>query len=404
MKKIIFKSLLFLLIISIGIFAGYENPQLVEIPKKNIKYFLKKIGLVESFIPKQQESTKEELNQKDSLELFANSFSLELKKIISLKGKTASIIFDENSNFKIFTQDGLELTKNEKKEINLPIDFTLENEGGVKSVFFVNNDYHALISRKTFGCHHASIIRLKDQKIILDSECIRDTKNVNFAGLGGGYVFKDDSLFLSIGTPTHISDDIDLYAQEEKSVFGKILKFKKDDQTIYETYSSGHRNPQGLTLAGNNLYSTEHGPQGGDELNKITQNKNYGWPIASLGTRYGGKSYKKSHSLNNFVEPIFSFLPAIAPSDLTTCPLNLKNYYKEYLCLIGLTLREMSIMIYLIDEKKNKLISFEKIPTDKRLRHFGLNKDGKLHLDKEKNIYISSDKDGVYKVKFNNFR
>ena len=136
MKKIIFKSLLFLLIISIGIFAGYENPQLVEIPKKNIKYFLKKIGLVESFIPKQQESTKEELNQKDSLELFANSFSLELKKIISLKGKTASIIFDENSNFKIFTQDGLELTKNEKKEINLPIDFTLENEGGVKSVFF----------------------------------------------------------------------------------------------------------------------------------------------------------------------------------------------------------------------------------------------------------------------------
>ena len=104
------------------------------------------------------------------------------------------------------------------------------------------------------------------------------------------------------------------------------------------------------------------------------------------------------------MEPIFSFLPAIAPSDLTTCPLNLKNYYKEYLCLIGLTLREMSIMIYLIDEKKNKLISFEKIPTDKRLRHFGLNKDGKLHLDKEKNIYISSDKDGVYKVKFNNFR
>ena len=407
MKKKIF---FIIFIILASIFAGYENPKLVENPKKYINYFLKKIGIVESFIiSKNKEKESNEIRKEEkSLELFANSFTVELEKIRTINGKTASVIFEKNSNYRIFTQDGTNLTKNKIEEMNLPIDFTLENEGGVKSVIYMNEKYFALISRKTFGCYHASLIELDNQKIILDSKCIDDKKNINFAGLGGGYVFKDSSLLLSVGTPTHNSDDIDLLAQKKDSIFGKILEFNESDlqnntQGTFKTYSFGHRNPQGLVVVGKNIYSTEHGPQGGDELNKIDRNNNYGWPVASLGTRYGGSSFKKNHSKNNFVEPIFSFLPSIAPSALTSCPLNLKNYYNGYICLMGLTLREMSLMIYLIDEKKNKLVSLEKIIVDKRLRHFGLNKDGTLHQNKE-NFYISSDKDGLYKIKFKDFR
>jgi aldose sugar dehydrogenase len=402
------KIFLIIFIILASIFTGYENPKLVEDPKKYINYFLKKIGIVESFIVSKNKETDEVQKKENSLEFFANSFTLELKKIRTMKGKTASVIFDKNLNYRIFTQSGSDLTKNKIEEMNLPIDFTLENEGGVKSVIYMNEKYFALISRKTFGCYHATLIELDKQKVILDSKCIKDDENINFAGLGGGYVIKDNNLLLSVGTPTHNSDDIDLLAQKEDSIFGKILEFKESDlkkntQVNYKIFSSGHRNPQGLVLIEKNIYSTEHGPQGGDELNKIERNKNYGWPVASLGTRYGGSSFKRNHSKSNFVEPIFSFLPSIAPSALTSCPLNLKNYYDGYTCLMGLTLREMSLMIYLIDETKNKLVSFEKIPIDKRLRHFGLNQDGTLHQDKT-SFYISSDKDGLYKIKFKDFR
>ena len=402
------KTFLITFIIIASVFAGYENPKLIENPKKYINYFLKKIGIVESFIVSKNKESNEIKKEEKLLEFFGNSFTVELKKIRSIKGKTASVVFEENSNYRIFTQSGSDITSNKIEEMNLPIDFTLEKGGGVKSVINMNEKYFALISRKTFGCYHASLIELDNQTIILDSKCIKDDENVDFAGLGGGYVFKDNSLLLSVGTPTHNSDDIDLLAQKKDSIFGKILEFTEGDlqnntQVAFKIYSSGHRNPQGLVLVGKNIYSTEHGPQGGDELNKIDRGNNYGWPTASLGTRYGGRSYKKNHSKNNFAEPVFSFLPSIAPSALTSCPINLKNYYNGYTCLMGLTLREMSLMIYLIDETKNKLVSYEKIIIDKRLRHFGLNKNGTLHVNKE-NFYISSDKDGLYKIKFKDFR
>ena len=84
--------------------------------------------------------------------------------------------------------------------------------------------------------------------------------------------------------------------------------------------------------------------------------------------------------------------------------INLKIYYKEYDCLIGLSLKEMSIIIYLIDSKNNKLINYEKILLDKRLRNFGVSPDGKLFLDKKNYFYVTSDKDGIYKLKFKDFR
>ena len=111
MKKKIF---FIIFIILASIFAGYENPKLVENPKKYINYFLKKIGIVESFIiSKNKEKESNEIRKEEkSLELFANSFTVELEKIRTINGKTASVIFEKNSNYRIFTQDGTNLTKN----------------------------------------------------------------------------------------------------------------------------------------------------------------------------------------------------------------------------------------------------------------------------------------------------
>ncbi len=409
--KIFFKLISIIFIIAISIFIGHENPEVVDKSKKFVKYYLKKIGVVKTF-QLDIKNSKEPLiqtnvNQQD---YFGNSFSLELNKFLTLNGKTAGLIFHNDEDFVVFMQNGKKILKNKVEEINIPLNFTTEKEGGVRSIFSINKKYFALISRKKLNCYYASLIRLFDQNEVFNSKCIVDQDNVNFAGIGGAYIFEKDDLLLAIGTPTHDSDKIDLLAQSKDSIFGKIFKFKtkdllnKNTMSDFEFYSIGHRNPQGMIKIKNDIYATEHGPQGGDELNIIFENKNYGWPIVSLGTRYGGKSYIRKDMTGNFIEPIFSFLPAIAPSDLNECPDNLKIYYKEYDCLIGLSLKEMSIIIYLIDSKNNKLINYEKILLDKRLRNFGVSPDGKLFLDKKNYFYVTSDKDGIYKLKFKDFR
>ena len=80
MKNKFIKYLTFILIILFSIFAGYENPKLVEVPKKYYYFFLKKIGLADRFvnIDKKEDNIQ---SKKKSEEYFANSFSLNLEKV-----------------------------------------------------------------------------------------------------------------------------------------------------------------------------------------------------------------------------------------------------------------------------------------------------------------------------------
>ena len=71
---------------------------------------------------------------------------------------------------------------------------------------------------------------------------------------------------------------------------------------------------------------------------------------------------------------------------------------------MGLSLAGKSILIFLLDKENNKVLSVEKIFIGKRLRHFGIRKSGNLFLNEENYFYITADRDGLYKVKFDNFR
>ena len=62
--------------------------------------------------------------------------------------------------------------KNDIREINLPIDFTLEKNGGVKSVIYFDSNYYALLSRKSLGCNYASLINLREQLEVITTKCI----------------------------------------------------------------------------------------------------------------------------------------------------------------------------------------------------------------------------------------
>ena len=215
MKKVANKFLLILIIILVSIFAGYENPGLVEIPKKYVNFLLKKIGLRDSFLNKKiNEEDLTTHNEKDSIEFIGNSFSVILSKIKSYEGKSASLILkNKNSSgveYEIFTQDGFLIKKNEASEINLPLFFYNDSRhsAGVKSVFLIEDEYFALISAKKISCLYVSLISLKNSKEIIKSNCLPDTELADFDALGGAYSKINDGILLTVGAPTHGSEII----------------------------------------------------------------------------------------------------------------------------------------------------------------------------------------------------
>ena len=137
---------------------------------------------------------------------------------------------------------------------------------------------------------------------------------------------KDGSLFVSLG-----ERNVTMTSQEPNTHLGKIVRIK-DDGTVPkdnpfigkagylpEIYTLGHRNPLGLYVNPINgeLWSTEEGPQGGDELNVIKAGRNYGWPIVSLGRNYDGTIVGEGFTKPGMEEPLVFWVPAIAISGLS---------------------------------------------------------------------------------------
>jgi aldose sugar dehydrogenase len=85
-----------------------------------------------------------------------------------------------------------------------------------------------------------------------------------------------------------------------------------------EIWSYGHRNPQGLDidLETGDVWSTEHGPQGGDELNLILPGRNYGWPVIGYGVQYGGTPIHEARERDGMEQPFQFWTPSIATSGL----------------------------------------------------------------------------------------
>lgn len=136
----------------------------------------------------------------------------------------------------------------------------------------------------------------------------------------------DGKLFLSLGERYKGMDR----AQTLDNHFGKIVRVAKDGSVpadnpfvgtagaLPEIWSYGHRNSQGLALDDKGqLWETEHGPQGGDELNLIKPKLNYGWPVITYGENYGGGKIGEGIAAKAGMEqPHVKWVPSIAPAGL----------------------------------------------------------------------------------------
>ncbi len=395
----------------------YENPDKIEKIKNNFK---------------KKELSKIEVVNENIIEIVANSFNLEVKKILSLENKTAFIIHEHKAKkfdlkkLEIYTQNGNLIKNLTSEKINFPNYFTLQRNGGLKTIISAYGQKIGLISSNEKNCFFASLILIESNREIFRTKCLPEiAKNNDFNGLGSSNIHLKDKILISLGTPEKHASKNSLLAQDPNSKFGKILEIDKMElkKAINEQsninvsiYSSGHRVPQGLTILDGKIFNVEHGPKGGDELNLISKGKNYGWPVVSYGTNYlidnggDGTPYEVNHTKNGFEEPLFAFVPSIGISSLNNCPKILNEYYKKP-CLLALSLygndlrKGHSIIIFLLNDQMNKVNSIEKISlNDLVLRHFVTNEKNSLYEDYEGSIYVSADKKGIFKISFKNFR
>ncbi len=137
---------------------------------------------------------------------------------------------------------------------------------------------------------------------------------------------RDGNLFLTLGDRFSRKDD----AQTLDNHHGKVVRIGKDGSVpkdnpfvgkpgaLPEIWSYGHRNSQGATLAPDGrFWMTEHGPQGGDEINIPRAGVNHGWPVITYGENYGGGKIGEGITRKDGMEqPLHYWVPSIAPSGM----------------------------------------------------------------------------------------
>jgi aldose sugar dehydrogenase len=138
----------------------------------------------------------------------------------------------------------------------------------------------------------------------------------NENGAGRLAAQESETIFLAVGDYLVTSGKV---SQDPTSTFGKIIAININTGRTH-IVSRGHRNPEGLVRTRDGtMWSTEHGPNGGDELNLVVEGANYGWPNVSLGTDYGsydfeGQLVAGDHS--GYSAPVFAWVPSIGTSNL----------------------------------------------------------------------------------------
>ncbi len=138
---------------------------------------------------------------------------------------------------------------------------------------------------------------------------------------GGRLLFADDGyLYVTLGERFDYRDQ----AQNTKDNIGTLVrlhpdgKLPKDNPYPLGIYTYGHRNVQGIAQrpGTSEIWTHEHGPRGGDEINILKKGANYGWPLVSYGNHYWGTNIPDESDNPNLTPPLHHWTPSIAPSGM----------------------------------------------------------------------------------------
>jgi len=217
-------------------------------------------------------------------------------------------------------------------------DVWASGQGGLHDVvadtsFAQNRTIHFCFAERTAGGGRTAVARarlndsndrLDEMKVIFRQEGPLSSGNHYGCRIAQA---SDGNLFVTLGEHFNYRDE----AQNLGNHLGKIVRIAPDgsappDNPFVgragakpEIWSYGHRNEQGLAInpASGDLWETEHGPRGGDEVNIIGKGKNYGWPVIGYGIDYSGAKIHDSTAKDGMEQPIKYWVPSIAPSGMT---------------------------------------------------------------------------------------
>lgn len=195
-------------------------------------------------------------------------------------------------------------------------------------------------------------------------------------------------------------------AQQLNSALGKIIRITKDGQPAPgnpfintanakpEIYAYGIRSPQGLDFhpVTGELWESEMGPRGGDEINIIKPGKNYGWPTITYGIEYSGKTIGEGITQKEGMEqPVYYWDPVQSPSGITFYTGNLIPEWKNNLFVGGLSSKHIARLVI----QNNMVVGEERLLADQnqRFRDVGQGTDGALYaVTDEGRLYRISNK------------
>ncbi|WP_052417624.1 PQQ-dependent sugar dehydrogenase [Cellvibrio mixtus] len=199
----------------------------------------------------------------------------------------------------------------------------------------------------------------------------------------------DGTLFITLG---------DRYSEKDKAQTldnhqGKVIRinadgsapkdnpFVKTPGALPEIWSYGHRNMQGAAInpVTKKLWTGEHGPQGGDELNIDEPAKNYGWPVITYGENYGGGKIGEGTHKEGMEQPVYKWVPSIATAGFIFYTGDKFPHWKNNILLTSL--REQALVRLVVDgDKITKEERLLKNELGQRLRSVIQGPDGLVYI------------------------
>jgi glucose/arabinose dehydrogenase len=227
--------------------------------------------------------------------------------------------------------------------------------------------------------------RLEDLKVLLDAE-----------GTGGRLIqAKDGTLFITSTIPAGLGiQSVDWpQPQQLDSDMGKVLRINsdgsipKDNPFVRragarpEIFALGFRDIQGIAIdpRTGRLWTSEHGPRGGDEINRVEKGRNYGFPIIGYGREYTGKPINGDKSAQEGLEqPVYFWTPDIAPAGITFYTGRLFPEWRGNLFVSGLAARTLIRLVL----EHDRVVAEERLLTElnTRIRGVADGPDGALYV------------------------
>lgn len=197
----------------------------------------------------------------------------------------------------------------------------------------------------------------------------------------------DGNLFLTVGERSDAQTRV--HAQDLASGFGKIFHltpegtpaarnpFAGTANALPEIWSLGHRNLQSAALDGRGrLWTVEHGPKGGDELNRPEAGRNYGWPEVTYGVEYSGRPVGEGITQSaQTVQPVYFWDPVIAPSGMAWYGAGLIPEWRGSFIVGGL----VSEGLVILHMDGDRVAAEERLPLDARVRDVKTGPDGAVY-------------------------